>query len=200
VAALYETALAWNAYHLLGYLAEGAVPSPRGTAFPLIAPYEAFTTADGALMIAAANDNLFRKLCGALGRSHLADDERFRDNPSRVQHRETLIATLTAETGRHRTAELAELLRAAGVPCAPILDIAAVAAEPQTAASGLVAEIDGGTMSAQRTVLPPLAWDGTRVRPERPAPALNAHADEVLAESGLDPGEIATLRASGALL
>jgi crotonobetainyl-CoA:carnitine CoA-transferase CaiB-like acyl-CoA transferase len=199
VASLFETALAWNAYHLLGYLAGGAVPSPSGTAFPLIAPYEAFLTADGQLMIAAANDGLFRKFCGALGRPDLAADPRFRDNPSRVRHRAALVAAVTAETRSRHTTDLTDLLRRAGVPCAPILDIAAVAADDQTQASGLIGEIGDGSALGQRTVLPPLAWDGARVRPERPAPALNAHADEILSEYGLAAGEIATLRASGAL-
>ena len=199
VASLYETALAWNAYHLLGYVAAGVVPSPSGTAFPLIAPYEAFPTADGRLMIAAANDGLFRKFCDALGRPDLAADPRYRDNPSRVRHRNALVEEVAAETRSRDTAALTGLLRRAGVPCAPILDIAGVMAEEQTRASGLIAVIGDGAAPGQRTVLPPLAWDGARVRPERPAPALNAHAEEILGESGLAAGDIATLRASGAL-
>jgi crotonobetainyl-CoA:carnitine CoA-transferase CaiB-like acyl-CoA transferase len=194
---LYETALAWNAYHLLGYLAAGYVPLPRGTAFPLIAPYEAFPTADGRLMIAAANDGLFRKLCIALGREDLARDPRYRDNPSRVQHRDALVASIAVKTRALTTDALTERLRSAGVPCAPILGIPGVAAEPQTQASGLITRIGGD--EGQRTVLPPLAWDDARIQPERPAPALDAHRDEVLAELGLAEADIAALRASGTL-
>ena len=77
-----------------------AVPARRlrarrhGTAFPLIAPYEVFATSDGALMIAAANDRLFRSLCAALDEPSLADDARFATNPLRLEHRVELIEAL----------------------------------------------------------------------------------------------------------
>src|ERR671919_1693352 len=73
---LYETALGYVGYHLVGYLADGTVPRPEGTVFPMVAPYQVFSTRDGELMVAAGNDRLFRLLCTALGLSELADDER----------------------------------------------------------------------------------------------------------------------------
>jgi crotonobetainyl-CoA:carnitine CoA-transferase CaiB-like acyl-CoA transferase len=199
VGALYETALAWNAYHLLGFLAAGAVPAPRGTAFPLIAPYEAFPTSDGRLMIAAANDTLFRRLCGALGRADLAGDARFRDNPARVRNRDALVPLIAQRTRTLDTDTLTRDLRAAGVPCAPILDVAAVAAEPQTAASGLIAHATRVDGTESTTVLPPLRWDGARARPASAAPRRAEHTDQVLADFGVSADEAARLRAAGAV-
>jgi formyl-CoA transferase/CoA:oxalate CoA-transferase len=187
VASLYETALAWNAYHLLGYVAEGFVPTPRGTAFPLIAPYEAFPTSDGRLMIAAANDGLFRKLCRALDSAVLLDDARFVDNPSRVLHRDTLATRIGEATRTRTTQALLDTLRAAGVPCAPILDIAAVAAEPQTHASGLVSAITGEDGVEVPTVLSPLMWDGRRRVAQRPPPRTGEDAASIL--KALDEGD-----------
>jgi crotonobetainyl-CoA:carnitine CoA-transferase CaiB-like acyl-CoA transferase len=197
VGALYETALAWNAYHLLGYLADGAVPAPRGTAFPLIAPYEAFPTADGQLMIAAANDALFRKLCVALERAGLADDDRFHENPARVRNRAALVPILADRTRTYTTEALTQLLRAAGVPCAPILDIAAVAAEPQTAASGLVDHVARADDGPAATVLPPLRWDGARTQPSAPPPRRAEHTAQILSELGVSTEECARLRRAG---
>ena len=74
----------WSAYQLTAALRTGVAPGRHGTAFPLIAPYEVFATADGELMIAAANDRLFRLLCERIGRPELADDPRFRTNPDRL--------------------------------------------------------------------------------------------------------------------
>ncbi|MGH7506222.1 MAG: CaiB/BaiF CoA transferase family protein, partial [Longimicrobiales bacterium] len=182
VASLYETALAWNAYHLLGYVAEGFVPQPSSTAFPLIAPYEAFPTRDSRLMIAAANDALFRKLCGALDLSVLVRDPRFTDNPSRVRNRAALVPAIAQATRTYATVDLTDTLRAAGVPCAPILDVAGVTAEPQTLASGLLSTLADPDGRAVPTVLPPLMWDGRRQASRRPPPKPDADAAAILDE------------------
>ena len=84
---LYETALALVPYQLTEAAATGAAPGRHGTDFPLIAPYGVFPTADGELMIAAANDRLFRALCSTLGLDSLADDPRFATNALRSENR-----------------------------------------------------------------------------------------------------------------
>src|SRR5438046_4046429 len=60
--ALYETALMWVSYHLMSYLGSGEVPQPQGSGTAMIAPYQAFPTADGYVMIGAASDALFQRL------------------------------------------------------------------------------------------------------------------------------------------
>jgi crotonobetainyl-CoA:carnitine CoA-transferase CaiB-like acyl-CoA transferase len=179
--ALYDTALAWNAYHLMGYVATGFVPAPAGTELPMIAPYGAFPTSDGALMLAPANDGLFVRLCHALGADTLSEDERFRTNPARVAHRTELNARIAAATRVHRTMALLEHLRAAGVPCAPIQDVAQVAADPQTQASGMLTAEDG------RAAVPlPIRWNGTRSVAAGAPPGPGEHTRSVLVELGLD--------------
>src|SRR5438132_1986228 len=136
--ALFDTALMWVAYHLMGYLGSGEVPQPQGSGTAMIAPYQAFPTADGYVMIAAGSDALFHRLAAALGAPRLADDARFTDNPSRVRHRGELVAALSAITRALKTADLLGRLRVAGVPSSPILTVDAVLAEPQTCAGGML--------------------------------------------------------------
>ena len=81
---LYETALGYIGYHLVGFLADGSVPKPEGTVFPMVAPYQVFPTKDGELMVAGGNDRLFAALCAALELPELTGDPRFRTNPDRV--------------------------------------------------------------------------------------------------------------------
>lgn len=154
---LYDTALAWNGYHLLGVLAEGTVPRAMGSELPMIAPYGAFPTADGQLMIAAANDGLFRRLCACLGLEDAAADGRFATNPDRVANRAAVNAAVSAGTSSHSTEGLLQLLRDAGVPCAPIQDLFAVAEDPQTEASGMLVRTEAGPAVAL-----PLRRDGER--------------------------------------
>ncbi len=173
--ALFEAALGYTAYHIAGYLADGTVPRPRGNAFPLIAPYGQFPTLDGEIVIAPANDRLFQRLCAALGLEDYASDERFATNPARVAVREELDRAVARVTSTRTTERLLRELRAVGVPCAPVLDVPGVCADPQTRGSG--------ALEGDR-VLPPLTWEGRRPRAAGGVPELGADTDNVLAAAG----------------
>ena len=165
-AALWDTALAWSGYHLLGVLAGGDVPGRHGTGLPMICPYGTFPTSDGRLMIAVGNDRLWERFARALDRAEWLEDVRFATNPDRVAHRADLEPAVRAATARHATGALLELLRGAGVPAAPVLDVGEVLDHPQTAASELVDRRTDGP-SAIRI---PLRFDGVRPAvPESPA-------------------------------
>lgn len=97
-------------------LATGVSPRRLGNAHPSIAPYEVFAAADRRLVIAVGNDRQFRALTRLLGLPHLADDERFRTNEARVQHRETLRGELEMRLGARRAEHWVEECLSAGVP------------------------------------------------------------------------------------
>ena len=139
---LYETALGYIGYHLVGYLADGTVPEGQGTMFPMVAPYQVFPTRDGELMVAGGNDRLFAVLCDVLGLPELIADDRFRTNPDRVHNREQLVGIMSARLRTQGTAHWQERLTAAGVPAAPVADVADVAAAEQTEALGLLQPLE----------------------------------------------------------
>jgi formyl-CoA transferase/CoA:oxalate CoA-transferase len=159
---LYETALWLQSYQLVGYLGTGEVPTREGTAFPQIAPYQAFATADGELMIVAGNDKLFRGLCDVLG---LDPEERFATNPQRVALRDELAALIEERTRTRSTEELLDALVAAGIPASPVLDVGRAAEHEQTHALGILQQLGGFTTLAQ-----PLSFDGERVVHRSPPP------------------------------
>jgi crotonobetainyl-CoA:carnitine CoA-transferase CaiB-like acyl-CoA transferase len=185
---LYETALAYVAYHLIGFLGSGLVPGPQGTAFPSIAPYQVFRARDGGLMIAAGND----RLCEAVELPELAEDARFTTNPARVRNRAELTAALEERLVYEDRAVWLDRLTAAGVPVAPVATMADIAADAQTESLGILQQLGGATLLA-----PPFNLDGERPAHLAPPPALGAHSRDVLSEAGLTDAEIETLAASG---
>ena len=193
--ALFDTALMWVSYQAIGYLASGEVPRPQGSGTAMIAPYQAFPTADGYAMVAAPSDASFAKLAAALGLASLAEDPRFTDNPRRVQNRAALIELLSTRTRERKSADLIESLRAAGVPCAPILGIDAVLEEPQTRASGMVQEAPHPRLPDYRSFGLPLQWDGLRPGVRRVPPRLGEHSGDVLTWLGYTLDDVRGLRA-----
>jgi crotonobetainyl-CoA:carnitine CoA-transferase CaiB-like acyl-CoA transferase len=169
---LYETGLAWMTVPLAGYAASGEVRKPYGSGTAEIVPYQAFEASDGWQMIAAGNDNLFRKLCGALGLDSLAADPAFATNAARVVNRERLIPKIEAAVRRHSTDALGRLLDEAGVPNAPLLAVDQVATHPQTSALEMLGRCENDEIEL---VGIPLSFDGKRPRARQPAPALGQH-------------------------
>ncbi|MDQ3672602.1 MAG: CoA transferase [Actinomycetota bacterium] len=194
---LYETALGYIGYHLVGYLADGTVPKGEGTVFPMVAPYQVFPTKDGELMIAGGNDRLFAALCTALHLPDLAIDPRFRTNADRVGNRETLVALLSDRLHERHSAEWLELLSAAGVPAAPVADVADVVSSEQTRALGILQPVEHPGIPDLRLTALPLSFAGARAEHRLPPPLLGQHSEEVLFEVGYSREEIATLAADG---
>lgn len=195
--ALLDTAVGWVSYHLMGYLATGEVPGPMGSALGAIAPYQAFATSDGSVMIAAGNDAIFRRLCRAIEAPELSEDPRFLTNPLRVANRGELVPLLEDLTRGYETEELVALMDAHAVPCSPIQDIGEVAADPQVAAAELIPEAAHPDVPGYREVAIPLRMDGERPRGGLPPPRPGQHTLEILDELGYTDEEARRLLERG---
>ncbi len=186
---LMSSALASLVNQASAYLNTGTVPRAMGNRHPSIAPYETLATMDGALAVAVGNDGQFRLLCKAIGDDAIADDERFVTNPARVAHRDELVRQLETRLGARPAAEWVALLRAVGVPCGPVNDVAAAFADAQRLGLEPVVEQpgddgdddDGDDGGEVRSVASPLKLSWAPVSYRRPPPTLGHDTDEVVA-------------------
>ena len=198
--ALLDSQIALLAYQNTNYFATGKPPKRIGNLHPNIVPYQPFKTADGDVILACGNDNLFRKFCEAAGCTELADDARFASNGKRVENRAELTRLLQAVFARRNTREWVELLEAAGVPNGPINNVAQVFEEPQVKARGIKVELDHPVAGKVPTVASPMRFSATPVEYRLAPPVLGQHTEEILRGLlQLDDAAIAKLRADGTI-
>ncbi|MBT4428214.1 MAG: CoA transferase [Rhodospirillaceae bacterium] len=166
---------------LARYFATGDVPGPLGARHPTIVPFQSYETADGHVIIAAGNDALFATLCTALECPDLANEARFKDNDARGEHVEELKVEMEQRLKRQPTEHWLDLLANAGVPCAPINNVAQVLADPQIAARNMVIETHDPDVGSLRMAGNPIklsAFDDPSTR--QPAPDLDQHRAGIL--------------------
>jgi crotonobetainyl-CoA:carnitine CoA-transferase CaiB-like acyl-CoA transferase len=171
---LFETATTWVSLLAAQYFASGKVMAKQGSGAAGIVPYKSYLTSDGELVIAAGSDALFKSLAKTVGHPEWIDDPRFTDNPKRVENETLLYGMLDALIVAKPTAHWVAELEKAGVPCAPVNDIAQMAAHPQTEALGLIQDVPG---SGMRFIGLPISFDGVRPHPSAPPPKLGEHSD-----------------------
>jgi crotonobetainyl-CoA:carnitine CoA-transferase CaiB-like acyl-CoA transferase len=178
------------------YFESGTVPGPAGQHHPLASPYGRFRARDGYLNIAAANDAHWRRLAKALEREAWLEDPRFAKPLARLQNRAALSAAIDEALASRDAADWAERLGRAGVPAGPVLDLAQVFADPQVHAREMLVELPHPEIGAFRTTGLPFKLSRNKGAIRRRPPLHGEHTDEVLAECGLAPREIAALRAA----
>jgi crotonobetainyl-CoA:carnitine CoA-transferase CaiB-like acyl-CoA transferase len=182
-ASLYETALGLLTVHFARYQASGQLPERQANGSLAVVIFQALDTADGQVIVAAANDRLFAKLSVELGHAEWASDPRYRTNADRHANKATLIAAVSEIMRRETSATWVARLEKAGVPCSAINDMAQMRAHPQTAALGMVQpvpEIGLDLMSL------PLSLDGQRPSIRTRAPHLGEHNASIGAPSDVE--------------
>jgi crotonobetainyl-CoA:carnitine CoA-transferase CaiB-like acyl-CoA transferase len=181
--------------YLRSYLDE--VLEPQGNGHPLFCPFDVFPSADGHLTIAAPHDHHWRRLCVALGRPELAEDDRFSTNPARVAHGAEVRELVAGWTRQHTNHELMRML-AGRVPAGPVNDAADIANDPHVAAREMLIDLEHpGSAGTAAVAGVPIKMTGTKPPKPTRAPLLSEHANTVLFQAGISEDEIHDLRAAG---
>jgi crotonobetainyl-CoA:carnitine CoA-transferase CaiB-like acyl-CoA transferase len=175
---LLSSALTGLVNHSSAYVAGGVVPFRMGNAHPSVFPYEPLPTADDDLIVAAANDGQFRKLCVVLGIPETADDPRFARNADRTANREELRPILTERLATRTAVEWFDLLVDAGVPCGPISTIDGGFAMAERFGLDPVVQVGEGEKAVPST-RHPIRFSATPATYALPPPELDEHGAEL---------------------
>ncbi len=168
---------------VIRYFASGQSPKPVGGRHPSIAPFEPYRTKDGHIVIACGNDELFRRLAKCLERAELATDPRFSENARRSDNVLALKAALEEILLHQTTEQWLGVLGKAGIPCAPINDVAHACADPQIVARNMIVPIEDEALPGIKLAGLPIKMSAYPEINSRPAaPDLDGQRARILAD------------------
>ena len=196
--AMLDSVAALLTYQAAIYFATDAPPPRLGNAHPTVAPYETFQAADGDVVLAAGNDDLWRKFCAVAGLEALGQDPRFARNRDRVRNYSEL-RPIVADVFRQRTrADWIAALDAAGVPAGSVRDLHEVLTDEQLLFRQMVQPLQHAAAGLVKVLGVPVKLSETTGAVRTPPPVLGEHTGAVLQGMlGLDAAGIAALRDQG---
>ncbi len=161
-----------------------------------ISPYNVYPTSDGHVVINSPGDHHFRAILTTIERDDLIGDERYATRTARVQRMHEVDAIIEAWSIHHPKEEVARLMLAAAVPCAPVRELGEVILDENMHARGSLQWVEHPELG--RVVLPhsPLRFEGSELVPLEPSVKLGADGDAVYGDwLGRSAEELAELRA-----
>ncbi|QDW75365.1 CoA transferase [Lachnospiraceae bacterium KGMB03038] len=182
------------------YTMGGRIPERIGNRYESNYPTDTFATKDGMIVIGAANDKLWQKLCEVMGKPELSADERYDKNPKRVERYQEIKPVIEAWTREYTSEEVMEKLLNGGVPASPINNLAQVAADPHAKAREMFVHVEHPV--AGDTVLTGSQFKMSETNPEveRHSPLLGEHNEEIYRDLlGIEGQELETLKEEGVI-
>jgi crotonobetainyl-CoA:carnitine CoA-transferase CaiB-like acyl-CoA transferase len=197
-ASLFDAALAFSIWDISDYWGTGRVPTPVGTSNRMSAPYQAVEAADGYFVMGATNDKLWRLLCDVLDRKELPEDPRFATIVDRLANRELLIAELEKTFRTKKSEEWVELLLARGIPAGRMNSYPEAFESAHATHRQMRLDIPHPIEGSVPNIGFPVKLSATPQQVRMHPPLLGEHNEQILAELGVKPEEIESLRAAGA--
>lgn len=195
------SSLLMSSAHLMSYFyteywLDGTVRAPLGTANHLSVPNQAFPSADGAVVIIAYSDDMWRRCLSALDALHL-DRPEYRTGAGRRQHSRRLIEEFSAVTASMTSTEIVERLIGVRVIVAKVNSVGEAADDAQLEAAGGVTTFASGAAQL-KSISTPFSLTLTPPETVLPPPALGEQTADILRDFGIGDDEVRAFRGEGA--
>ena len=199
--AMQDSMISAMSSNYMSYLGSNKVPGPLGASFATVVPYTVFAAKDRTFSIAVGSEKLWAAFCRTIERPALTDHPDYATNRLRVMNRSALEKLLADVFKQRPVAEWLGRLRAAGIPCSPVLNFEEVVAHPQAQVREMFPVIDHPVAGPQRITGTPIKLSETPGAPGEAAPLLGEHTVAVLKELlGLDERTVAHLVESAVIV
>lgn len=176
------------------WLMRGEVAGQAGNEHPTSVPTNRYKTTDGAVNIAVAGDETWKRLCKALDRQSWAEDQGYSTNAKRSERRDQLNHDIAEIVETNSTAHWVDTLTAAGVPCGPIYRIDEMFDDPQVQHLGIAQSLQTEPFGETQAVGQPFTLSRSENSMAAAPPTRGQHTEEILEELGIDAGEFASLQ------
>lgn len=197
---LVETGLPWFSWEAAAYFAKGVIPGPTGWRHRVAAPYQAFKTKSGYIMVGCANQRNWERFCHeVVEKPEWINDEKFKSGPKRAENVDELECKIEEIFSTNEPAYWIEKCDQAGVPAGPIYNFAEAVNDPHYLARDMIQELEHPVIGKMKTISTPTKFSATPAKVENPSPTLGQHTNEVLSALGYSDEIILKLREDGIL-
>lgn len=182
------------------YFYGGTIPRRVGNRHALSTPFGGYKTADGHAVIAVLSEPQFARFAKTIGHRGHEIAERFASDTARTENEPALRHLIEGWTGSRATRDVVAILSDAGIPAAPILDIAEATDSEHAKARDLVRPLPHPVLGQAATICQPVCFDSVKFEAASSAPRLGGQSGEILSRlCGLSQAEIDALAASGVI-
>ncbi len=190
---LLQTQVSMMSYYATMYNATHIIPKPIGSKHPNFAPYQAFKTIDGHIMLGISNNKLWKQLCSLPIFGHLKEKSEYSSNDLRVQNLSSLSNDIEKETKKVEKKVLIEMLESANVPCSPINNIKEVVEDEQVNENNLILDLQHPRVGNYKATNAPFHMKSGEYQFTKHPPEKGEHNEEILEGLGYDAAYISEL-------
>jgi crotonobetainyl-CoA:carnitine CoA-transferase CaiB-like acyl-CoA transferase len=192
--ALLDVQVAALANQASNYLIGGEIPQRLGNAHPNIVPYQAFSTADGHIILAVGNQGQFERLCQILGKPDWFKDQRYHSNSARVENRQQLCTQISQLLETRSSEDWLTAFEQQQIPCGPINTLEQVFNDPQVLARNMLVNIEERRSGELTLAANPINYSRSQINYSVPPPELGSSTESILSNyleySAMDIAEL----------